>query len=128
MSASPRTRSVYDDNITLHTTANVGKDYSFGTELMINFDPIENWNMNLMGNLYSYKIEGQLFNQDFSRESFNWNVRFNNILNLWEETRLQLNTIYNSPSVDSQGERKGFFIVNLGIRKDFFDKMLSATG
>lgn len=122
-----RVRSVYDENVTLHTAQNVGKDYSFGTELMINFDPLENWNMNLMGNLYNYKIEGQIFDQDFSRESFNWSTRFNNIFKLWESTQLQINTIYNSPSVSSQGERKGFFIVNLGIRKDFFDKMLSAT-
>lgn len=122
-----RVRSVFDNNVTLHTSENVGKDYAFGTELMMNFDPVQNWNMNLMGNLYKYKVEGQLFNRDFSRESFNWNIRFNNIFKLWEETQLQLSTIYNSPSVDSQGERKGFFMVNLGVRKNFFDKMLSAT-
>ena len=73
-----RLRSVYEENITLSSIENVGTDYSFGTELMFNFDPIEAWNVNLLGNLYNYKIEGEIFNDSFSRESFNWSTRFNN--------------------------------------------------
>lgn len=122
-----RIRSVYSGNVTLHTTENVGTDYSFGTELMFNFDPIENWNVNLMGNLYNYRIEGVTNNQEYSRESFNWNSRLNNMIKLWDATQLQFNLMYNSPSVSSQGTREGFFMTNIALRQDFFNRSLSAT-
>ncbi|MCB9218216.1 MAG: TonB-dependent receptor [Ignavibacteriales bacterium] len=122
-----RLRSVYAENITLSSTDNVGTDYSFGTELMFNFDPIQPWNINLMGNLYNYKIEGVIFDDPFSRESFNWNTRFNNIVRLTSSTRLQFNLMYNSPSVSSQGKREGFLTTNFGIRQDLFNRALSAS-
>lgn len=122
-----RLRSVYDENITLSSTDNVGTDYSFGTELMFNFDPIKNWNVNLLGNLYNYRIEGEIFNESFSRESFNWNTRLNNVIKISPETKLQINLMYNSPSVYSQGKREGFLTTNIGLRHDFFNKALAAT-
>ena len=122
-----RIRSVYGENITLSTSDNVGTDYSYGSELMFNFDPIDNWNINLMGNLYNYRIEGEIDNETFSRESFNWNTRFNNSIKFSQSTQLQLNLMYNSPSVSAQGERTGFLMTNIAVRQDFLDKMLSAT-
>jgi outer membrane receptor protein involved in Fe transport len=122
-----RIRSAYADNITLETTNNVGADYSFGSELMFNFDPVEGWNANLMGNLYHYRIEGRLYGNNYSRESFNWNTRFNNNIKFGDLIQLQINTMYNSPSVSAQGRREGFFEANVALRKDFFNKVLSAT-
>lgn len=122
-----RVRSVYSDNVTLHSAANVGTDYSFGTELMYNFDPLEGWNINLMGNYYNYRIEGTIFDEDFKRESNNWSLRLVNILKVWESTQVQLNGIYNSPSVSSQGERESFYYINLALRHDLIKNFLSAT-
>ncbi|MEG8946701.1 outer membrane beta-barrel family protein [Rosettibacter firmus] len=120
-------RSVYSENVALQTVDNIGKDYSLGTELFLNFDLIKNWNINLMGNLYNYKIEGVLNNLPFSRNSFNWNLRFNNNIKLFSTTQLQLNLMYNSPTVSSQGKREGFVSTNIGIRQDLLGKMLTAT-
>ncbi|MBZ0178082.1 MAG: TonB-dependent receptor family protein [Melioribacteraceae bacterium] len=122
-----RVRSVYDANITLSSVENVGKDYSLGTELFLNFDPADFWNVNLMGNLYDYRVEGALSGQDFSASSFNWNVRFNNQFKIGKNTQLQFNAFYNSPTVYSQGRREGFFFTNFAVKQDFFDKTLSAT-
>ncbi|MGH7451256.1 MAG: TonB-dependent receptor domain-containing protein, partial [bacterium] len=49
-------RSVYDDNITLHSVENIGKDFAFGSELALNVDFGKKWNANLTGNLYHYRI------------------------------------------------------------------------
>lgn len=122
-----RVRSLYTKNITLHTIENVGNDYTFGSELMLNMDVFKFWNVNLMGNLYNYRIEGQLLGRSFSRESFNWSTRFNNTIKLWQDARLQSNAIYNSPSVSSQGSREGYFMFNFGLRQEFFNKTLAAT-
>jgi outer membrane receptor protein involved in Fe transport len=47
-----RVQSVYADNVILHSVENVGKDYVFGSELMLNLGLSKWWNLNLMGNLY----------------------------------------------------------------------------
>lgn len=122
-----RVHSAIDEQVTLHTIDNVGKDYMFGSEIMINSDVMKNWNINLMGNFYDYLIEGVLLNRSFSRNSFSWNVRFNNTISLTKDTRVQINSHYNSPIVNSQGERKGYFSANLGLRQDLLNKQLSFT-
>ena len=122
-----RVRTVYEKDITLHTFANTGEAYTFGSEFMINHTIIPMWNVNLMGNLYQYRLEGQLLGTDFSRESFNWNSRFNNTLNLGQNTRLQINAMYNSPSVSAQGTREGYATLNLGLRQELLNRALSLT-
>ncbi len=122
-----RLRTVYSENATLNTIENVGTDYSLGTEMMFNFDIIEGWNVNLLGNIYNYKIEGRIENKDFSRESFNWTSRLNNIIKIAENTSIQINGMYNSPTVSSQGSREGFFMINVAARQNFFEKALTAT-
>lgn len=130
-----RIRSVYQDNVFLSTYHNVGKDYSLGIEMMLGLDITRWWHVDLMGNIYDYRIEGEYeyeengVNQviDFSESSFNWNTRFNNTLRLGKSTRLQLNTMYNSPTATAQGEHDGFFMTNLALRQSFYNNKLSAT-
>ncbi|MEJ2634455.1 MAG: TonB-dependent receptor [Calditrichia bacterium] len=122
-----RVRSVYDDNITLHSIENVGRDYSFGSEIMLNIDILRAWNLNLMGNLYNYRVEGLLYGDSFSRESFNWSTRINNSIKLGKWTQFQINGIYNSPTVSSQGRREGFFMTNFAVKHEILANQLSAT-
>ncbi|MFZ1291788.1 MAG: TonB-dependent receptor [Melioribacteraceae bacterium] len=120
-------QTAYDENVTLRSMDNVGKDYSFGSELMLNFDPINIWNVNLMSNIYNYKIVGQLNETDFDRESFNWNTRINNSLNISQTSQLQLNLFYNSPTVSAQGKQEDFIMAGAAFRQMFFDKQLALT-
>jgi outer membrane receptor protein involved in Fe transport len=122
-----RIRSVYAENVNLNSVANIGKDYSTGSELMMIFDLFKFWNVNLMGNLYNYKIEGVIFNEPFSRESFNWSTRFNNLFKLNETTQFQMNVNYNSPGVSAQGNWEGFFTTDVSVKQDLFEKKLSLT-
>jgi len=122
-----RVRSVYENNITLHLVENVGKDYSLGSEFLLNTDLSKKWNINFLGNFYRYRIEGILNENRFSRESYNWGLRLNNILKFTENLQLQLNGRYNSPTVSSQGRREGYFSTDIALKKDFWEKKLSAT-
>nr|MCU0332508.1 TonB-dependent receptor family protein [Ignavibacteriaceae bacterium] len=79
-------RTALEDNVTLTTFSNVGEDYSLGGEVMLIFDPVEFWNINFMGNLYNYRIEGSILGEPFSNESFNWQTRMNNTFKLWSST------------------------------------------
>ena len=120
-------RSAYSENVTLNTFANVGTDYSLGSEFMITLNPLKLWNINLMGNIYDYRIKGVINDVPYERTSFNWNVRFNNGVNISKTLQLQLNLRYNSPSVSSQGRYKGFFRTDAAVKKDLFDKSISLT-
>jgi outer membrane receptor protein involved in Fe transport len=120
-------QSAYSENVTLNSVENVGKDYSFGSELMFNFDPFKFWNVNLMGNLYKYQIVGNYNNISFDRNSFNWNTRFNNSFNLSPSTQIQINLFYNSPTVSAQGTQEGFLMTNAAFRQLFLDKTLALT-
>lgn len=122
-----RVRSAYNETVTLHSIENVGTDYSLGTELMANVDLKTWWNLNLMGNIYYYRIEGDLYGESFSRESDNWRIRMNNTLKFTPFTRFQVTGMYNSPSVSAQGSREGNYMINLGLRQQFFNRALSAT-
>lgn len=122
-----RIRSVYDDDVTLNTVDNIGKDYSLGSEMMLLFDMFKFWNVSLMGNIYNYKVEGVLYDEPFSRESFNWQTRFNNMFRISSSTQLQVNARYNSPSISSQGRREGYFSTDLALKQDLYDRLLTLT-
>jgi outer membrane cobalamin receptor len=123
-------RSVYPDpnyeNVILRTVQNVGRDYSFGTEMMFEFNITDWWKMNLMGDLFNYKVEGVLANQDFSRESTNWRTRFNSSFNISKSTRIQFNNAYNSKTVSSQGTRDGYLSSSIAVKQNLLEN-LTAT-
>ena len=122
-----RVRSAYSDLVTLNSMANVGKDYSLGAEFMLTFNPVSFWDLNLMGNIYDYRIKGSLENVPFERKSFNWNMRANNGFKITSSTLLQVNVRYNSPSVSSQGRNEGFFSTDAALKQDVFQKKISLT-
>jgi outer membrane receptor protein involved in Fe transport len=122
-----RVRSVYAANVTLHSVENIGTNYALGSEFLFNFDVLKGWAVNLMGNFYNYRIEGVLYEEPFSRESFNWRSRVSNIIKLGSSTQIQFDGIYRSPSVSSQGRREGFFTANAALKREFLNKQLSAT-
>jgi len=122
-----RVRTVYAPNIILHTMENVGTDYAFGTELMSDISVLDWWNLNLMGNIYDYRIEGVLYQESFSQESFDWSMRLNNTLKFSKRTRIQINGVYRSATVTAQGRRGGFFTTDAAVKHDFVDGKLSAT-
>ena len=119
--------SVYSENVTLNSIANVGTDYSIGAEFMILFNPIKLWELNLMGDLYDYRIQGAISSLSFAKESFNWSIKNNNVFKVTSSTDLQLNTRYFSPSVSAQGKWEGFFVTDLAVKQDFMEKKLSLT-
>jgi hypothetical protein len=119
--------SVYAENVTLRSIANVGTDYSLGAEFMVLFNPVKFWQFNFMGDVYDYKIQGAIFNESFARESFDWSIKNSNVFNITSSTELQLNTRYHSPSVTAQGKWHGYFVTDLAVKQNLMGKKLSLT-
>jgi outer membrane receptor protein involved in Fe transport len=120
-------KSVYSDKVMLQTFANIGKDFSTGVELMLNYKPADWWSFNLMGNLYRYRIVGNLNGRDVDQSSTNWNARLSNTFNLTKTTKLQIDGMYNSPTTSAQGSRDGFAFTNVALRQDLFKNKLNVT-
>jgi hypothetical protein len=114
---------------------NVGKDFSLGIEAMLNISVFKWWEMELSGNFFNYKLEGelsyiendQLIKESIDRQSTNWNSRFNNTFRLWKNGVFQINSRYNSATVTAQGTSKGYFSVDAAFRMTFLNKSLSAN-
>lgn len=119
-------QQIYDENTYLLTYENTGTNKALGTELMISMDPFKWWRFYLSGNLYNDWLSGEIDNQEFEKQSLNWNARFYNTFNIGEKTRLQLSVIYNSPSLTVQGDNQGYFMTNVSVKKEIF-KYFSAT-
>ncbi len=120
-----RIRSVYDDNVILHSVDNIGTDYALGVELMLDMKMLNWWNANCMTNVYHYRITSDL--DADTDEDYNWSVRVNNEFKLTSTTKLQVNGRYRSPSVSSQGTRQGFFMTDAALKQEFFKKRFSIT-
>jgi len=100
-----RISSLRDDNVMVNTMDNIGKDYSFGTELMFNAKPWKWWDISLTGTLFRYWIKGEIEGEEVNQMTNTWNARLNNSFKLKWNTRVQLMAFYNAPSVTAQGER-----------------------
>ena len=124
-----RIRSVYSEDVMLHTVANVGEDFAKGLELMLNVKVNKLYSFNLMGSAfdYSYKIDSDLLDSEDPGHSTNWNINLKNTFRLGKKFKVQLDGRYNGPSVTAQGTREGYFMTSSAIRADFFDNKLTAT-
>jgi len=121
--------SVYPDsaNVMLRTVENVGSDYSVGSELTINLSPVGFWDISTSASVFNYKVEGELYGNDYSEERFSWHAHLNNNITVGKKTRIQLSGRYRSKSVTSQGERKGYLMADAALRYEFITRVLSST-
>ncbi len=116
----------YYPGVLVHTYDNVGTDYSLGIEAMYNISVAKWWEMNLMGNVYDYRIESNYGGVE-DRTSFNWSSRINNSFVLKKNIKLQIDGNYDSPTVTAQGETEENYYMNAALRMDFMDRKFSAV-
>ncbi|MBN2349222.1 MAG: TonB-dependent receptor [Bacteroidales bacterium] len=123
-----RVQSLGENNIFYHTFENIDKDYSTGMEIMGNVNIFKWWLLNGSANVFYYKIEGDLYDSDVSNNTFSWNTRINTTFNIQKYgARIQLNGMYNGPTVTAQGDRNGFYFVNAAVRKDLLKNQANVT-
>lgn len=122
-----RIRTLQDNGTILHTYINLNNDYSLGAELMVNVDITKWFLINGSINVFDYRLEGNVEDTDVSSSSTNWDGRLNATLKFKNDFRAQFTGFYRGKTVTAQGEREGYFMANMAVRKDFFNKKFSAT-
>jgi len=106
---------------------NINEDHAIGSELMLNYQVAKWFNLNASTDGYYYLLKGELYGNVVDTSSFVWNANANATFNLGKLTRLQTNIGYRGPSVTAQGSAAGMYFMNLALRRDFFNRKLSAT-
>ncbi len=130
-----RISSVFDENVMMRRPENIGKDFSLGIEAMLNVGIFNWWDLELSGNFFRYKLEGEVIYEDIggdvkesiNRSSRNWNTRFNNTFKLWRNGEFQLSSRYNSSSVTAQGTSAGYFVLDAAFKVTFLNRSLTAN-
>ena len=119
--------------ITLTTPINLAKEYRFGFEFNVNYNPFKWWRINSNFNFYRNQTEGDYTftyeengetvtdYQDFDRTAYSWTTRVNNKVNLPWKIDWQLNGNYDAPQKTPQGRRVGVASANTSISKDILN-------
>jgi outer membrane receptor protein involved in Fe transport len=110
-----------------NTSINGDKDQSLGIELMANVEPAKWWQLNLTGNLFRYQLDGEVDGETVTSISTTWRTNFNSTFIMGKNMRLQLSGFYNGPSNTLQGQRDGFFVANVALRRDMLKKQLTVS-
>lgn len=117
----------YQGNTAIQRPMNIGKDYSTGIEANLNFKVKKIWEPTLMASIYHYKVNSYGTGTKKTRESNNWDLRFNNNFMLYKNLVLQVNGNYSSPTVNAQGTTKQYYSFDGAVRMEFLERKLSAV-
>jgi outer membrane receptor protein involved in Fe transport len=118
--------------ITLTTPINLAKEYRFGFEFNINYNPFKWWRLNSNFNFYRNETQGDytftytdadtglIVNdfQDFNNTAYAWTTRLNSKISLPWKIDWQLNGNYEGPQNNAQGRRVGVASANTALSKD----------
>jgi outer membrane receptor for ferrienterochelin and colicins len=116
--------------VILTTPINLSKEYRFGFEFNINYNPFKWWRINSNFNFYRYESKGDYTftyevdgipvtdYQNFNRTAYSWTSRINSKINLPWKIDWQLNGNYEAPQNNAQGRRVGVASANTVLSKD----------
>ncbi|NOZ35162.1 MAG: TonB-dependent receptor [Chlorobi bacterium] len=122
-----RIQSLMPDGKILYTFDNLDKEYAYGSELSGNLQFFKWWNLYANINLYNFNLEGETAGETTKNNSYNYDGRINSTFMFTKNSRLQINGFYNAPTVTTQGNRKGFYIISAAYRQEFLKKKLSVV-
>jgi outer membrane receptor protein involved in Fe transport len=126
-----RLNSVYADTILNRVYTNAGSARLFGLEAGMNLSPFKWWSIYLGGNLYNYKIHGNITILDapftISNTKWAYSINGNSSFQLSKTLSVQANVNYLSKRPTAQGEDSQFFVPNTSVKKTFMKGRLSAS-
>ncbi|MDB5004902.1 MAG: TonB-dependent receptor [Mucilaginibacter sp.] len=126
-----RLNSVYADTILNRVYTNAGNARLFGMEAGANLAPFKWWSIYIGGNLYNYKIQGNIsiLNTPVTILNSSWAYSINGNTNFQLSKTLSLgaNVNYLSKRPTGQGEDGQFFVPNTSVKKTFMNGRLSAS-
>lgn len=121
------------DGLMYSTSVNVAKSLSSGLEVVLKNKLFRILDLTTTANAYYYKLNGFSYDIDGQtvtgkgNDNFTWNARMTASLILPYDISVQATGRYNARQVITQGHRKANYSVDLGARKNFFNKALNVA-
>jgi ferric enterobactin receptor len=126
-----RVNSVYADTILNRVFTNAEFARSFGLEAGTNLQPTKWWTFYLGGNVYNYKIKGDLdilgVSSSISNADWVYSINTNSTFKFSSTWSFQGNLNYLSARPTAQGRDSKFLIPNTSLKKSFMNGRFSAT-
>lgn len=118
-----RVMEMNDEGVLEMTMENINNDRSLGVELSGNIQVNSWFTINPVASIYDYRLnQTDDSGEEDVRSSTNWMASIEFAANLKTGTKLRLNGNYDSPTVTSDGERKGTYYLGFSARQDFLKK------
>ena len=126
-----RVNSVYADSILNRLFTNAGTSYSLGLELGTNLQVNKWWNLYFGGNVYHYKIKGDVtilgVTKSIDNQSWVYSINTNNNFQLDKTWSVQANVNFLSNRATAQGNDSRFLSPNLSVKKNLMGGRFFAT-
>lgn len=113
-----RVNKVFNDTILNRVYTNAGRATQIGLEANLNARIAPWWQTVLGGNVYRYRIEGEIFNGTVPVDNASWVYSINAVqtFQFSASTTLQLTVNYLSERATAQGEDGAFFTPHLSLK------------
>lgn len=122
-----RYREVDTSGIITVYPLNMSKAESYGLEFTVSSQPAKF--MRLMGMFSWFKttVIGSDGENDLTNSIFSYDAKFNGYFFLSKNLSMQLNGIFYGPSVMAQATRKGFYAIDIGLKKEIWNRKASLS-
>jgi len=100
---------------------------NFGAEITFSVRLSKWWKINGSLNYFRSIVDGTDLRRDYASDSYSYTGRFNSTTTIWNDLNLQAMFNYRGPRVTIQGIRKEMYFIDIGLKKDIFNKKGSLT-
>ena len=116
-----RVSKVENDGINYIIPLNLSQRISYGLESNIDFDLLDWWKLNGDFIFYRAITDGDYDGKSLHSDTYSWNSRINSKIKFLKDFDLQTIFFYRAPHETTQGTRKAFYMLNMGLSKDIFN-------
>ncbi|WP_282784827.1 TonB-dependent receptor domain-containing protein [Phaeodactylibacter xiamenensis] len=122
-----RVNTIYNDTILNRIYTNAGRARAIGIETGTTLYPVKWWKIYLGGNVFNYRIEGNLFEEDINTANTVFSINANSSFDFSPSFSTQLAFNYISERVTAQGRDSRFYNPSLTLRKSFWEGKVALT-
>ncbi len=117
-------QTTYQPGILIKQPYNIGLGQRTGAEAALNYRFADWYQLNTGFNAYYFDLSSNVEGQDYSANSFNYNINLRNTFTL-KQWSLQLNGRFRSGSVEPQGKSLWNFTGDVSLKKSFYKNKLT---
>lgn len=114
-----------NDTLLETTFDNLATDQSAGLDFSGTATVAKIINLNFSASGFYSQIDASNIGYSKNKSTFAWNTKLIAAINITKSTMFQVNTQYRSEALTAQGFRRATWVMNLGLRQDFWKKKLS---